>query len=45
MIAGLSGRVGHRLQMTGGVRLHNFAGESLSTSEVFLAAGVLFGRF
>ena len=45
MIAGLSGRAGHRLQMTGGVRLHNFAGESLSTSEVFLAAGVLFGRF
>ena len=45
MIAGLSGRVGHRVQMTGGVRLHNFAGESLSTSEVFLAAGVLFGRF
>ena len=45
MIAGLSGRVGHRLQMTGGVRLHNFAGESLSTSEVFLAAGVMFGRF
>jgi hypothetical protein len=45
MIAGLSGRVGHRLRMTGGVRLHNFAGESLSTSEVFLAAGVRFGKF
>ena len=45
MIAGLSGRVGRRVQMTGGVRLHNFAGESLSTSEVFLAAGVLFRRF
>ena len=45
MIAGLSGRAGRRVQMTGGVRLHNFAGESLSTSEVFLAAGVLFGKF
>ena len=45
MVAGLSGRAGHRVQMTGGVRLHNFAGENLSTSEVFLAAGVLFGKF
>jgi len=45
MIAGLSGRVSRRVQMTGGVRLHNFAGESLSTSEVFLATGVLFRRF
>jgi hypothetical protein len=45
LMAGLSGRAARRLQVSGGVRLHNFAGESLSTSELFLAAGVLFGRF
>jgi hypothetical protein len=45
LIAGLSGRAARRVQVSGGVRLHNFAGESLSTSELFLSAGVLFGRF
>jgi hypothetical protein len=44
MVAGLSGRIGRRVRMTGGFRLHNFAGESLSTSELFLGAGVLFGK-
>ena len=44
MVAGLSGRIGHRVRMTGGVRLHNFAGENLSTSELFLGAGVFFGK-
>jgi len=44
MVAGLSGRIGRRVRMTGGVRLHNFAGESLSTSELFLGAGMLFGK-
>ena len=44
MVAALSGRMGRRARMTGGVRLHNFAGENLSTSEVFVGAGVLLGQ-
>lgn len=44
IIAGVSGRIRQRLQVRGGVRLHNFAGEGLSTTEVFLATGYRFGR-
>ena len=41
-IAGLSGPVTRRLRISGGVRLHNFAGENNSTTEAFLTAGVRF---
>jgi hypothetical protein len=44
IIAGVSGRIGARLQVRGGIRLHNLAGENLSTSEFFTAAGYRFGR-
>jgi hypothetical protein len=44
-IAGLSGPLSTRLQLSGGLRLHNFAGEGASTTEVFLAAGIRFGSF
>jgi hypothetical protein len=44
IVVGVSGRIGPRLQMRGGVRLHNFAGEDLSTSEIFMAAGYRFSR-
>jgi hypothetical protein len=37
IVAGLSGRVHDRVQLRGGVRLHNFAGEEISTTEVFIA--------
>ncbi len=43
MIAGLSGRVGSHLEVKGGVRLHNFAGEGTSTAEVFVSTGYQFG--
>ena len=38
-IVGLSGPAGCRLRVSGGVRLHNFAGENNSTTEAFLDAG------
>ena len=41
-IVGLSGPVTNRLRLSGGVRLHNFAGESNSTTEAFMTAGVRF---
>jgi hypothetical protein len=44
IIAGLSGRISRRLYVRGGVRLHNFAGEGLSTSETFIATNYRFGR-
>jgi hypothetical protein len=44
IIAGLSGRISSRLYLRGGVRLHNFAGEGLSTSETFIATSYRFGR-
>ncbi len=44
IIAGLSGRLNRRLYLRGGVRLHNFAGEGLSTSETFIATSYRFGR-
>lgn len=37
IIAGMSGRVSRRWHLRGGFRLHNFAGEGLSTSEAFIA--------
>jgi hypothetical protein len=36
IVAGLSGRIHDRVQVRGGVRLHNFAGEETSTTEVFV---------
>jgi hypothetical protein len=48
LVAGLSGRAWRRLQISGGVRLHNFVGgegEGLSTAEAFISAGVRFGAF
>jgi hypothetical protein len=44
-VAGLSGRARRRLQVSGGVRLHNFAGENLSTTEAFTSVGLRFGAF
>jgi hypothetical protein len=44
MVAGISGRISKRWLMRGGIRLHNFAGEEQSTSEVFVATGYQFGR-
>jgi hypothetical protein len=44
IIAGLSGRISRALYLRGGVRLHNFAGEGLSTSETFIATSYRFGR-
>ncbi len=44
MVAGISGRVSKRWLVRGGIRLHNFAGEGASTSEVFVATGYQFGR-
>ena len=41
-VAGLSGPVTGRLRISGGVRLHNFAGENNSTTEAFLTAGIRF---
>ena len=41
-VAGLSGPVTPRLRISGGVRMHNFAGENNSTTEAFLTAGVRF---
>jgi hypothetical protein len=38
-VAGVSGRIREHLLVRGGVRLHNFAGEGTSTTEVFIAAG------
>ena len=44
VIAGLSARVHEHLQLRGGVRFDNFAGEEASTTEMFVAAGFRFGR-
>jgi hypothetical protein len=41
-IAGLSGPATTWLRVSGGVRLHNVAGENNSTTEAFLTAGVRF---
>ena len=41
-VVGLSGPATRRLRISGGVRLHNFAGESNSTTEAFLTAGMRF---
>lgn len=38
-IFGLSGPAGRRVRVSGGVRLHNFAGENNSTTEAFLDTG------
>lgn len=43
-IAGISARIRKALQLRGGIRLHNFAGEGTSTSEAFIAAGYRFGH-
>ena len=43
-IAGLSGRITSRLSVRGGVRLHNLAGEGLSTAETFIGTSYRFGR-
>jgi hypothetical protein len=48
LIAGLSGRAWHHLQISGGVRLHNLVGgegEGLSTMEAFTSVGVRLGAF
>jgi len=45
LVAGLSGRAWRGLQISGGVRLHNFAGENLSTTEAFTSVGLRFGPF
>jgi hypothetical protein len=42
IVAGLSTRIHDKLQLRGGVRLHNFAGEETSTSELFIASGIRF---
>jgi hypothetical protein len=44
-IAGLSGPVWNRLHISAGIRLHNFAGENLSTAEAYLTTGIRFGSF
>jgi hypothetical protein len=44
MVAGISGQISKSLLVRGGIRLHNFAGEQQSTSEVFIATGYQFGR-
>lgn len=43
--AGLSGSAGRRVRISAGVRLHNFAGESWSTTEAFTSLGILVGAF
>ncbi len=44
IIAGLTGRITTRLYVRGGVRLHNLAGEGLSTAETFIGTSYRFGR-
>ena len=44
-IAGLSGPAWARVQLAGGVRLHNFAGEEMSTAEMYLTTAIRFGAF
>ena len=44
IVAGVSGRINEVLQIRGGLRFHNFGGEEVSTTEVFIAAGYRFGR-
>jgi hypothetical protein len=44
LIAGFSGPVAARFRLATGIRLHNLWGESLSTSEAFVAASVLVGN-
>jgi hypothetical protein len=42
IIAGVSGRITSRLHVRGGVRLHNLAGEGLSTAETFVGTSYRF---
>ena len=44
IVTGLSSRVRQRVEIRGGVRLHNFAGEGTSTAELFIATGYRLGR-
>ena len=44
IIAGLSGRIISRLYVRGEIRLHNPAGEGLSTAETFIGTSYRFGR-
>jgi hypothetical protein len=44
LIAGLSGPAAKRIRVSAGVRLHNFFGEGLSTSEAFLTTAFRLGR-
>ena len=45
LIAGLSGPAWARLQLAGGVRLHNLAGEGISTAEMYVTTAIRFGAF
>jgi hypothetical protein len=45
LIAGLSGPAWARVQLAGGVRLHNLAGEGMSTAEMYLTTAIRFGAF
>jgi hypothetical protein len=42
IITGVSGRITSRLHVRGGVRLHNLAGEGLSTAETFVGTSYRF---
>jgi hypothetical protein len=42
IIGGVSGRITSRLHVRGGVRLHNLAGEGLSTAETFVGTSYRF---
>jgi len=44
IIIGASGRIKRRIEMRGGIRLHNFAGEESSTTEIFFTTGYRFGH-
>jgi Outer membrane protein beta-barrel domain len=43
IIAGVSGRIREMVQIRGGMRFHNFGGEEVSTTEVFMTVGYRFG--
>jgi hypothetical protein len=42
IIVGVLGRLGRRLYVRGGTRLHNFGGEELSTAEMFVSTSYRF---
>ena len=44
-IAGLSGPAWARVQLSSGVRLHNLAGEGMSTRRNVLTTAIRFGAF